>query len=96
MTRPAIHLERQLAGNLRAIESAKRRRNIGQQRCCDQIAADQARQARDQRQRYQFDQQHRVQHPCRHPAGAQGPQHRQALLVGKANSRIDDEQPDHK
>ena len=99
MARPASHhcgLQRQLPGNLRAIEPAQRRGDIGQQRRGDQVAADQAHRARGQRQRHQFDQQHGVQQARGYAAGAQGPQHRQALLEGKADRRIDDEQPDDK
>ena len=97
MAMPANHhcgLQRQLAGNLRAIEAAQARRDVGQQRRRDQIAADQSRQSRHQRDRHQFDHQHQVQHARRDPAGAQGPQHRPALLEGETDRRIDDEQSD--
>ena len=61
----------------------------------DQVTADQSRHARDQRQRYQLDHQHRVEQARGYAAGAQRPQHRQALLEGEPDRRIDDEQADH-
>ena len=97
MAMPAIHhsrLERQLSRNLRAIKPAQGCGDIGQQRRGDEIAAHQPDQPCDQRQRHQFDHQHAVQHPRRDAAGAQGAQHRQALLEGEPDRRIDDEQAD--
>ena len=61
---PPFGFERQLTGNLRAIESAQARRDIRQQRGCDQVAADQPDDARDQRQRYQFGHEHDIEHAC--------------------------------
>ena len=91
---PPLRLERQLSRNLRAIEPAQGGRDIGQQRAGDEVAADQADQPRDQRQRHQLEHQHGVEHPRRDAAGAQGAQHRQPLLEGKPDRRIDDEQSD--
>ena len=91
---PPLRLQRQLARDFRAIEAAQAGGDVGQQRGCDQIAADQTDQARDQRQRHQLEHQHRVEFARRDAAGAQRPQHRQALLERQPNRRIDDEQAD--
>jgi hypothetical protein len=68
--------------------------DVRQQRRRDEIAADEPDQACDQRQRHQLDQQHAIEHARRHPAGAQGAQHRQPLLEGEPDCGIDDEQAD--
>ena len=46
------------------------------------------------RERHLLDHKHRVQHARRDAAGAQRPQHRQPLLEGKPDRRIDDEEAD--
>jgi hypothetical protein len=93
---PPFGPQRQLPRNLRAIESAQGRGDVRQQERRDRVAADQSHGARGQRQRYQLDQQHRIEHAGRHAAGPQGAQHRQPLLERQPDRRIDDEQPDHK
>jgi hypothetical protein len=79
---------------LRAIESAERRGDIGQQCCRNQITADKPDQARKQRERHQLEYHHAVQHPRRHAARAQGTQGWQALLKGEPDRGIDDEKTD--
>ena len=91
---PPFAPQRQLPGDLRAIETAQGSGDVGQQRGCDEIAADEAGKARDQRQRHQLRHQHAVEHPRRHAAGTQRPQHRQPLLEGETDRRIDDEEAD--
>ena len=83
-----------MSRNLRAIEPAQRGRDVGQQGAGDEIAAHEAHQSGDQRQRHQLKHQHDVEHPRRDAAGAQGAQHRQPLFESKAYRRIDDKEPD--
>ena len=97
MARPAIHhsrLERQLARDLRAIEAAQASGDVGQQ----------APPRSNSRRRARSGPRPAPATPARSPAprsaargdaaGAQRPQHRQALLERKADRRIDDEQAD--
>jgi len=84
--KPPFALQGQLSGDLRAIKAAQRGGDIGQQRCRDEIAADQAGEARDQRQRHQFDHQYRIQLTRRHAAGAQCPPASAAVARTRAQS----------
>ena len=70
---PPFDPERQLARDLRPVKPAQGSRDIGQQRRGDEVAADEAYQPGDQRQRHQFGHQHRVEHHRRYAAGTQRP-----------------------
>ena len=95
MASPSTHhsgLSVSSAGNLRAIEAAQGCCDIGQQRRCDQVTADQT----DQTPAASASDTSSITNTvfsmrADTPQARKRPQHRQALLEGKANRRIDDE-----
>ena len=68
---PPFGSQAELSRDLRAIEPAQGRRDVGQQRGRNEIAADQPDQACDQRQRHELDHQHGVDQSRRGTAGPQ-------------------------
>ena len=61
---PPFGPQAELAPNRRAVEAAERGRDVGQQRGCDQIAADYANNACHQRERDKLEHEHTIQKSC--------------------------------